>query len=303
MYRMHAILLGSALCAGAGQFALADQPRAATAQQALWQPLDLEDAGSAVQQVQFSDYADDGSPWDEPLVTDRPDFTEASSTVGRGVNQLEMGYTFFYDDRESDVAIVRTHTAPEIIYRRGITDGAELRLGWNYTWERTQLGGTADTVDGANDLYLGTKLDVYEGHCHVPEQAVILQGFVPTGSEAFTTDEVEFGVNYLYSWELANDWSLAGSTGFDTLTEGEDDSVVWHQSVAVGVPLSDYWGMYIEYFGLYDTDRSVNVDQHFINGGLTYLVNYNLQLDFRAGIGLNDDSTDFFTGTGASIRF
>jgi hypothetical protein len=60
MYRMHAILLGSALCAGAGQFALADQPPAATAQQALWQPLDLEDAGSAVQQVQFSDYADDG---------------------------------------------------------------------------------------------------------------------------------------------------------------------------------------------------------------------------------------------------
>lgn len=31
-----------------------------------------------------------GSHWNEPLVTDRPDFTEASSTVGRGVAQLEF---------------------------------------------------------------------------------------------------------------------------------------------------------------------------------------------------------------------
>ena len=27
----------------------------------------------------------------EPLVTDRPDFTEATSTVGRGVTQFELG--------------------------------------------------------------------------------------------------------------------------------------------------------------------------------------------------------------------
>ena len=39
-----------------------------------------------------------GPDLDEPLVTDRPDFTEASSTVGRGVAQLEFGYTYTYND-------------------------------------------------------------------------------------------------------------------------------------------------------------------------------------------------------------
>ena len=33
-----------------------------------------------------------------PLVTDRPDFTEASSTVGHGVAQLEIGYTYTFDN-------------------------------------------------------------------------------------------------------------------------------------------------------------------------------------------------------------
>ena len=45
-----------------------------------------------------------GPDLDAPLVTDRPDFTEASSTVGRGVAQIEFGYTYTYnaDDGTSE---------------------------------------------------------------------------------------------------------------------------------------------------------------------------------------------------------
>ena len=42
----------------------------------------------------WNSYAEQkGGPpgWDEPLASDRPDFTEASCTVGRGVCQIEMG--------------------------------------------------------------------------------------------------------------------------------------------------------------------------------------------------------------------
>ena len=38
-----------------------------------------------------------GPDREAPLVTDRPDFTEASVTVGRGVTQLEMGYLYVND--------------------------------------------------------------------------------------------------------------------------------------------------------------------------------------------------------------
>src|SRR5262245_38321981 len=49
----------------------------------------------------------------EPLVTDRPDFTEASVTVGYGVAQLETGYTFFHDSEGGDRT--RSHSFPETL--------------------------------------------------------------------------------------------------------------------------------------------------------------------------------------------
>src|SRR4029079_12127360 len=62
--------------------------------------------------------ADDGkSKLDEPLETDRPDFTESATTVGKGVCQLETGYTFTSDNSGG----VRTanHSFPEALLRVG----------------------------------------------------------------------------------------------------------------------------------------------------------------------------------------
>ena len=35
---------------------------------------------------------------DSPLIGDRPDFVESAVTVGLGVLQMEIGYTFIYDN-------------------------------------------------------------------------------------------------------------------------------------------------------------------------------------------------------------
>ena len=59
-----------------------------------------------------------GADLDEPLVTDRPDFTESSSTVGRGVNQLEMGYTYTHD--EAGTTSTQSQSYPEFLWRAGI---------------------------------------------------------------------------------------------------------------------------------------------------------------------------------------
>ncbi len=84
---------------------------------------------------------------DQPLASDRPDFTEASSTVGAGVVQVETGYTLVYDD-----ARPRTleHSFPEALVRVGVwRDWLELRLGWNWGWETTTLAGSSDADSGS----------------------------------------------------------------------------------------------------------------------------------------------------------
>ncbi len=72
-----------------------------------------------------------GPDLDEPLVTDRPDFTEASSTVGLGVAQLEIGYTYVFDNDGADQTV--GHSYPEPLLRVGLLrEWLELRVGWNY---------------------------------------------------------------------------------------------------------------------------------------------------------------------------
>ena len=67
----------------------------------------------------------------EPLVTDRPDFTEASVTVGYGVVQLETGYTFTYDSDGDERP--RSHSFPETLLRVGMfAEWFEFRVDWNY---------------------------------------------------------------------------------------------------------------------------------------------------------------------------
>jgi hypothetical protein len=240
--------------------------------------------------------------YDEPLVTDRPDFTEASSTVGRGVVQTEMGYTYFYDDDDARAERTRTHSTPEILVRAGVTDGVELRIFWDYLWETVQSPEGQTPSDGAIDMFLGTKLQLFEGERYWPEQALVVAVGVPTGANDFTANEATYALNYLYGWDWG-EWSIGGSTGLTSLVEEGDHFRVYSQSIALGIPLAEKVGMYVEYFGLFQDSAETNFPENYFDGGFTYLSTNNIQWDIRAGAGLNANAADFFTGAGLSLRF
>jgi hypothetical protein len=252
----------------------------------------------------------DESIYDEPLATDRPDFTEASSVVGRGVLQLETGYTYFHDDEAGTEE--RTHSLPESLFRYGITDNIELRLVWNYLWTVSSTAGVTEREDGAEDLILGAKFALTSEQGWIPESAIILDFSTPTGGTGITGQHAEFGSNYLFSWGLPADRSLAGSVGYSTGTEFttgpgpvvlEDRHNIFHSSVAYGIPLHEPWGAYFEYFGFYFDGLSGGRPEHYFDAGLTYLLNNDVQFDVRIGTGLNQAADDYFAGTGVSVRF
>jgi hypothetical protein len=240
---------------------------------------------------------------EEPLATDRPDFTEASSTVGLGRTQLEFGYTYFRDD-EAGVEL-RADSYPELLTRVGMfAEWFEFRIAWNYAHERIVAAGLNDNVDGAEDLYLGCKLALFEQDGWLPELAIVPQMTVPTGARSFTTDEVMPGMNVLYGWDVTESLTFAGSTqGNRALDETGDFFDEYAQSLTVGVSLSEQIGMYNEVFGIFPHGAVETGPEYYYNGGFTFLVNNNLQFDVRAGWGLNDRSDDFFAGAGGAIRF
>lgn len=240
-----------------------------------------------------------GPDLDEPLVTDRPDFTEASSTVGRGVAQLEFGYTYTYDDG-TDRTI--GHSYPEALLRYGIlADWLEFRIAQNVGGE--SVNGISNT--GGEDLYLGFKIAITPQECFLPEMALIPQMTVPSGSDAFTDNEVLPGLNWIYGWELNDLISTAGSTQFNRAIDEVTTAAYteWAQSWTIAYSLCERVGGYTEWFALFPHSADTARAQHFFNGGFTFLLTNDIQWDVRAGTGLNDAADDYFVGTGLSIRF
>lgn len=242
---------------------------------------------------------------DEPLVTDRPDFTEASTTVGRGVAQVEMGYTYFFDREDGEV--FKAHSYPEMLWRIGLfAEWFELRIAYNHGGENLFVAGEPPTSNtGAEDIYLGVKLGLTPQEGLLPEMALIPQMFVPTGHSAFTAHEVLPGVNWVYSWKVNDFISTGGSTQTNRAVDDGSGRAYWEwaQSWTIGYSLTKRFGAYTEYFGLYPTSADTQKPENYFNGGFTYLVNNNVQLDIRAGVGLNRAAIDEFYGSGFSIRF
>lgn len=241
--------------------------------------------------------------YDEPLVSDRPDFTEASTTVGRGVAQVEMGYTYTFDNTDGVQTI--SHSYPEMLWRIGaFADWCEFRLAFNVGQEGTAISGQAPTNNiGAEDLYLGMKIALTPQDGFLPEMALMPQMTLPMGGD-MSNDIVLPGLNWLYGWDINDFLSTGGSTQANKSVE-ENGNIFTEvaQSWTVGYALSDKLGAYTEWFAFFPSGADEAKPEHYFDGGFTYSVTNNLQVDIRAGVGLNGAADDYFVGSGFVKRF
>jgi hypothetical protein len=247
-----------------------------------------------------------GQKEEEPLASDRPDFTEASSTVGKGRIQLEAGYTFVRD-RAAGLTTTN-HSYPEALLRIGaFAEWLEFRIGQNFG--QTQMAGLGApfNASGADDLYLGVKLGLTEQHRILPESALILQTTVPTGHREFTDGRVLPGFNLLYGWDIIPDRLTAGGStqANGAIDDLEHGYVQLAQSLTVGYGLTDKLSAYTEWFAFFPAGAIAPGvgSQHYFDGGFTYRVTPNFQLDIRAGVGLSHHSEDYFVGSGFAVRY
>lgn len=250
------------------------------------------------------------APLDEPIVTDRPDFTESAVTVPFGRVQLETGYTYTADDEDG----VRTgdHVAPELLLRVGLVEDVELRVGWlgwsatEFLFRETNDAGrrvdVKDHEDGATDMSVGFKVHLLDQEGLVPDFGIIGELGLPIGTRTKTAGDVEPAVKLLWSYALTESLSLSGNVNFAVLQGEKGQFFQPANSVSLGYAWTDRWGTYVEYFGFYPNDRDRDC-AHYVNGGVTYLLTDNLQWDVRCGAGLNEEADDVFVGTGLSFRF
>lgn len=248
------------------------------------------------------------NPYEERIETERHDFTQSATTVGRHVLQIEAGYSYFYKDHDEEIE--QAHTTPEMMWRFGLTDDIEFRLRWNYAWQFINEG---ESVDSAEDLRWSLKFAVTDQACLMPESALEVRFTAPTGGSAFSTEQVEFGLDYIYIWDFCERWELFGSTGFGSNGFGDfgllpeepasERFTVWSQSAGVGTELTERATLYAEYFGLFSDNLEDEFSIHMFNLGVDFYVSDDFVLDVRVGKGLSEDADDFFAGVGGGYRF
>lgn len=234
------------------------------------------------------------------MATDRPDVTEASSTVGSGVLQIETGYTYLQDRTAGQLN--ESHSFPETLFRYGTpVDWLELRFATNVSHQKAET----TSFTGAEDLYFGGKIGLTSQDGLYPEMALVPQVTIPSGAKALTSGRSLPGVNWLYGWDVTDIVSTAGSTQFNFSVDEntKNDYIEWTQTWTVGYALRDHIGAYTEWFAFFPHGSETAQTEHYANCGLTFQFTDDIQWDIRTGMGLNDSAADWFTGIGMSVRF
>lgn len=235
----------------------------------------------------------------EPLVTDRPDFTESTATVAPGHVQVEAGATLArVEEEDSD-------TFGEVLVRIGLGPRLEARLGAG-SYSRTD--GPGGEISGREDPAVGVKVrltgDAAELAPGLPAVSLLLGTSVPMGDDELTSDAWEPEAKLAFGWEVTSWLSLSANVNAAYLNDpaADDRFTQLSASLSAGFPLTDRLGAFAEVYG-FSEEEPDGPSTRYVNGGVTWLFGNDLQLDARVGWGLNDADPEWFAGVGAGLRF
>ena len=250
------------------------------------------------------------------IETDRPDFTESPNTVPKGALQIETGFVLENDysamgQRNSRIQLSeRNYTANTTLFRFGLTENIELRLNTNYTistvgnindigvLDSTHSPNLSD-ISGFQTSFIGFKTNLYKtdkisigflGHLYIPDLS----------SGGFKVDNQKVASELLFpvSYQITERFGVAAQYGINW--DGLSPNPTTGYTLAFGYAITDQLNCYIEPYGFLTNNGE---ELHLVNGGFTYLVNDNFQLDLTGGFGLNDEAPDNFISCGASFLF
>jgi len=255
--------------------------------------------------------------------TDRPDFTDAVYSVGKGVTILETGFTFTkintFDQH------VSTRQLPESLLRHGLTNEFELRLKWPgylMTTVRDPHSGAQLNTFGSEDIDAGFKWEIAQQRGWRPMTTLVAGMTLPTGTPGTSANFVQPHFNLLAGWGIRRWLYVKWQTGCDFLHSSSTQIVTpltgssnpgfvavrsppnsWHESISILTQETKRIGAFHEWFMISPTGGGDTRAQHFLDMGLYLYATPNVQFDVRVGRQISNRVNEFFTGAGFSGRW
>ena len=220
----------------------------------------------------------------QTIDTNRPGFSFSPNVVGLGHWQLETGITY---DRSNDNS--RTNSLPVAEFRIGVAEQIEVFVS-SLSWSEMKFSG--GETSGLVDMALGTKVNISNAEART-QMALLFQLSVPIGDDSFSSDRWDPSVAFI--WAHNGDLAIAGTVKISEFRGG------YQVDNGLKVPFS--WGD--AHSGFVEWEANLpegGGSSHWLNGGYQLLIDDRMQLDFNAGLGLNDRAGDYRLGIGFSIR-
>ncbi len=216
----------------------------------------------------------------QEIVTDRPDQTEASSTVPEGSLQMEMGLQL--TSTPNDIFNISEIAAPNLLLRYGLTKGLELRVITELASSTSFLLDNEIRKSGFKDLAVGAKIQLLRKEDVNTEVALLSHVIVPTGSLNFTEDQFGLESRFSISHNLGTKSSIGYNLGYN-IYENATGTAIY--TLALGTSVGEKGGVYVEPFGEYNLDTETH--EASFDAGFTYLLKPNMQIDLSFGTGIN----------------
>lgn len=223
------------------------------------------------------------------IQTDRPDQTECPFITPKGYLQFENGFSAEKTDSETTTIVT-----PTILTKFGINDHFELRLITEFSMEENN----SNKISGINPVLIGFKTRLLEEKGIIPTTSFIAHlGLPKLASPELKATYYNPEFRFTMQHTLSQKQTLSYNIGAEW--DGYTAEPTFIYTLTTGFSITEKIGGYIEFYGFVP---QMEKPDHRFDGGLTYLLNPNHQLDISAGFGFSKISPEYYVALGYSFR-
>jgi hypothetical protein len=256
--------------------------------------------------AQSNQVKNDPVEFDETIMTDRPDQTECPSLTPKGWFQVETGYQREYDRDKETNAQTECTLFNSTLWKYGLSHNFELRVITEVQQDKyissTRFNesekDSTSTISGFSPIAVGCKVFVCEEKGIRPKTSLISHIELPyIASGVYKPNFIVPRFRFTMAHTLSERFTLSYNLGAEWEDGVSNATAIY--TLALGFNLFKNFGGYIESYGFL---KEKTLPDNRFNGGLTYLIGPNVQLDVTSGFGMSSISPSHFIGAGLSFR-
>ena len=235
----------------------------------------------------------------EPIVAERPGFTNPPQTMAKKQFQIESGFYYEADKIKNTDIKIDNFLYPTILFRYGLIKNIELRLEVDYAGISTSSSSSDKvSLNGLNPVIVGAKFYLFEQKKARPEAAFVFGLTLPyIGKKDFRPKYAAPLLAFYFQNTLNRKWSIGYNAGMQW--NGNDAVPTSFLTFSPTYNISKKVAVSAEIYSYYS---DVQQPDFRLDAGLAYIPLPNLQIDIYGGPGLSGPTTNFFISAGISLR-